>query len=133
MPAAVPRLYFQTLFQHEVFRIISTLNAGSICLRHVNHGNTNTRFFFLIFWTKRHKIVEILTLLTIGSPILGVERFKFGPMLKLALFPLTLSRAASAIHIVYNSNNNIRLATIYWITNIPLEQKTKYSAFRSKT
>ncbi len=50
------------MFQHEVFRIISTLNAGSLCLRHVNHGNTNTRLFF--FWTKGHKIVEILAILT---------------------------------------------------------------------
>ena len=81
----------------------------------------------------KQRIFTIRDYITIGSPILGVERFKFGPMLKLALFPLTLSRAASAVHIVYNSNNNIRLATIYWITNIPLEQKTKYSAFRSKT
>ncbi len=29
MPAATPPLYFQTLFQHEVLQIISTLNAGS--------------------------------------------------------------------------------------------------------
>ncbi len=86
----------------------------------LHHKHQNTRM--------RRQIAPML-----GSPILGVERFKFGPMLKLALFPLTLSRAASAVHIVYNSNNNIRLATIYWITNIPLEQKAKYSAFRSKT
>ena len=50
-------------FQHEVFRIISTLNAGSLCLHHVYHGNTIN--VFLIFWTKQHKIVEILALLTI--------------------------------------------------------------------
>jgi hypothetical protein len=30
----------QTLFQHEVFVITSTLNAGSGCSRHVSHGNT---------------------------------------------------------------------------------------------
>ena len=58
MHAETPRLHFQTLFQHEVFRIISTLNAGSHCLRHGNHGNT-VRSTFFIFWTKRHKIVEI--------------------------------------------------------------------------
>ena len=40
---------FNTIFQHEVFRIISTLNAGSSCLRHVIVG---------------HEIVEILALLT---------------------------------------------------------------------
>ena len=34
MPAATPRLYFQTLCQHEVFRVISTMNAGSLCTRH---------------------------------------------------------------------------------------------------
>ena len=28
MPAATPRLYFQTLFEHEVSWIMSTLNAG---------------------------------------------------------------------------------------------------------
>jgi hypothetical protein len=30
----------QILFQHEVFVITPTLNAGSLCLRHVCHGNT---------------------------------------------------------------------------------------------
>ena len=50
-----------TMFQHEVFRVISTLNAGSLCLRLVNHGN---KIFFKIFWTKGHQIVEILALLT---------------------------------------------------------------------
>ncbi len=28
MPAATARLYFQTLFEHEVSRIMSTLNVG---------------------------------------------------------------------------------------------------------
>ena len=50
MPAATPRLSFQTLFQHEVMQIISTLNAGSFCSRHVNHGNTIN--VFLIFGQK---------------------------------------------------------------------------------
>ncbi len=40
MPAAtlafISKHYFNTMFEHEVFRIISTLNAGSLCLRHVN-------------------------------------------------------------------------------------------------
>ena len=58
MPAATPRFYFQPLCQHEVFRVISTLNAGSLCTRHVNYGNTINVFF--IFSEKRHKIVEIL-------------------------------------------------------------------------
>ena len=57
MPAATPRLYSKTLFQHEVFTIILSLNAGSLSLRHVNH-------VFLIFLTKGHKTVEILALLT---------------------------------------------------------------------
>ncbi len=69
MPAAtlafISKHYFNTMFQHEVFQINSTLNAGSLCLRHVNHGNTNTRLFF---WTKGHKIVEILALLTTKLP-----------------------------------------------------------------
>jgi hypothetical protein len=29
---------FRTLFQHEVFVITPTLNAGSRCSRHVSHG-----------------------------------------------------------------------------------------------
>ena len=62
MPAATPRLYFQTLCQHEVFQVISTLNAGSLCSRHVNYGNTINVFFY--FSEKRHKIVEIFALLT---------------------------------------------------------------------
>ena len=62
MPAATPRLYFQPLCQHEVFRVISTLNAGSLCSRHVNYGNTINVFFY--FSEKRHKIVEIFALLT---------------------------------------------------------------------
>ncbi len=64
MPAATPRLYFQTLFQHEVFRTISALNAGSLCLRQVTMATRIHDCFFLIFWTKGHKIVEILALLT---------------------------------------------------------------------
>ena len=62
MPAATSRLYSQTLCQHEVFRAISTMNAGSLCTRHVNYGNTINVFF--IFRKKRHKIVEFLALLT---------------------------------------------------------------------
>ena len=30
-----PRFYFQPLCQHEVLRVLSTLNAGSLCSRHV--------------------------------------------------------------------------------------------------
>ncbi len=57
MPAATPRLYFQTLCQHEIFRVISTMNTGSLCSRHVNYGNTiNVSIYFS---EKRHKIVEI--------------------------------------------------------------------------
>ena len=62
MHAATPRLHFQTLCQHEVFRVISTMNAGSLCSRHVNYGNTINVFF--IFRKKRRKIVEIFALLT---------------------------------------------------------------------
>ena len=61
MHAATPRLYFQTLCQHEVFRVISTMNAGSLCSRHVNYGNTINVFFY---FSERHKIVEIFALLT---------------------------------------------------------------------
>ncbi len=61
MHAANPRLYFQMLCQHEVFRVISTMNAGLLCSRHVNYGNTTNGFF--IFSEKRHKIVEIFALL----------------------------------------------------------------------
>ncbi len=62
MHAATPRLHFQTLCQHEVFWVISTMNAGSLCSRHVNYGNTINVFLF--FGKKRHKIVEIFALLT---------------------------------------------------------------------
>ncbi len=61
MPAATPRLYFQTLCQHEVFRVISTVNAGSLCTRHVTMA---TRSMFFYFSEKRHKIVEFFALLT---------------------------------------------------------------------
>ena len=47
---------FQTLFQHEVFIIMPTLNAGSRCSRHVSHGNTNHDF--LNFRAKLQKIDE---------------------------------------------------------------------------
>ena len=46
MAAATPRFYFQPLCQYEVLRVISTLNAGSLCSRHVNHGNTINVFLF---------------------------------------------------------------------------------------
>ncbi len=45
------RLYFQLLCQHEVFRHISILNAGSLCSRHVNYGNM--MIFFLFFLEKK--------------------------------------------------------------------------------
>ena len=61
MPAATPRLYFQTLCQHEVFRVISTMNAGSLCTRHVNYGDTVNVF---LFFGKRYKIIEFFALLT---------------------------------------------------------------------
>ena len=48
------------LFQHEVFNIKKTLDAGSLCSRHVNHGNTSMFFYFL---DNRHKIVEFFALL----------------------------------------------------------------------
>jgi hypothetical protein len=46
---------FQTLFQHEVFVITPTLNAGSQA--RVSHGNTI--IVFLICCTNREKIDEI--------------------------------------------------------------------------
>jgi hypothetical protein len=46
----------QTLFQHEVFMVTPTLNAGSRCSRHVSHGNTI--IVFLIFCTNLQKIDE---------------------------------------------------------------------------
>jgi hypothetical protein len=51
----------QTLFQHEVFMVTPTLNAGSRCSRHVSHGNTI--IVFLIFCTNLQKIDETWTLL----------------------------------------------------------------------
>ena len=85
MHAATPRLYFQTLCQHEVFRVISTMNAGSLCSRHVNYCNTINVFF--IFRKKRHKIVEMFGLLTtelssykmckVGMLFCTLRRFEF--------------------------------------------------------
>ena len=46
MHAVTPRLYFQTLCQHEVFRVISTVNAGSLCTRDVTMA-TRSMFFFI--------------------------------------------------------------------------------------
>ncbi len=57
MPAATPRLYFQTLCQHEVFRVISTMNAS--CYKLWQHDQC-----FFYFSEKRHKIVEFFALLT---------------------------------------------------------------------
>ncbi len=59
MHAGTPRLHFQTLFQYEVFRITST-QAHFACVT-VTMAIRSTVF---IFWTNRHKIVEILALLT---------------------------------------------------------------------
>ncbi len=46
MHAVTPRLYFQPLCQHEVFRVISTVNAGSLSTRHVTMA-TRSMFFFI--------------------------------------------------------------------------------------
>ncbi len=62
MPAATPRLYFQTLFQHEILRLYQhRTQAHGEHDAHVHHGNAIN--VFLIFWTKRHTIVDILALL----------------------------------------------------------------------
>ncbi len=61
MHAATPRLHFQTLCQHEVLRVISTMNAGSLCRVMLTMA---TRSMFFLFFGKRHKIVEIFALLT---------------------------------------------------------------------
>ena len=79
MELTAPRFYFQPLFQHEVLRVISILNAGSLCSRHViklwqPDGNTINVFF--IFSEKRHKIVEIFALLTTEIP--SYKMFKVG-------------------------------------------------------
>ena len=51
----------QTLFQHEVFVITPTLNAGLRCSRHVSHGNQSWQHenCFLIFCTNLQKVDEI--------------------------------------------------------------------------
>ena len=74
MPAATPRLYFQTLCQHEVSRVISTMNAGSLCTRHVNYGNTINVFVY--FSEKRNKIVEFFALLT--TELSSYKMYKVG-------------------------------------------------------
>ena len=47
---------FQTLFQHEVFLITPTLNAGFRCFRHVLVMVTNAIIGILIFLYKTAKI-----------------------------------------------------------------------------
>ena len=47
-----PSPFFQTLFQHEVLRLISTQNAGSFCSRHIHHGNTTIKWGFLKFFVQ---------------------------------------------------------------------------------
>ena len=46
----------QTLFQHEVFVVMPTLNAGLRCSRHVSHGNMIIAF--LVFCTNLQEIDE---------------------------------------------------------------------------
>ena len=41
----IKRIETKIIFQHEVFVITPTLNAGSRCSRHVSHGNTIIVFF----------------------------------------------------------------------------------------
>ncbi len=53
MHAETPLLHFQTLFQLEVFGIIYCVSVTMAI-----------RLTFFIFWTKSHKIVEILAILT---------------------------------------------------------------------
>jgi hypothetical protein len=53
----------QTLFQHEVFVITPTMNAGSRCSRHVSHGNTIIAFFIFCTNLKPAKIDQTWTLL----------------------------------------------------------------------
>ena len=71
MPAAIPRFYFQPLRQHEVLRVESTLNAGSLCSRHVKYGNTTELYYItggsapIIF--QAHEILSLP--LTIWSKI----------------------------------------------------------------
>ena len=51
MPAATPRFYFQPLCQHEVLRVISTLNAGSLCSRQLWQHDRRSMFF--LFFRKK--------------------------------------------------------------------------------
>ncbi len=50
------------------------MNAGSLCMRHVNYGNTINVFFY--FLEKRHKIVQFFALLTTG--LSSYKMFKVG-------------------------------------------------------
>ncbi len=57
MHAATSRLYFQTLCQHEVFRVISTMNAGSLCSRQVK-GYEQQKI--LLLHLKKHEKISRL-------------------------------------------------------------------------
>jgi hypothetical protein len=78
----------QTLFQHEVFVITPTLNAGSRCSRHVSHGNTI--IVFLIFCTNLQKIDETWTLLN--------TELSFSKMYKVGILSGTPERGAQGGH-----------------------------------
>ena len=55
------------------------MNAGSLCTRHVNYGNTINVFFY--FSEKRHKIVEFLSLLT--TELSSYKMCKVGMLFKI--------------------------------------------------
>ena len=72
MPAATPRLFskhcfnmkYCELYQHRTQAHFARVIFTILNLCHGNiHGNTKM-VFFKFFWTKGHKIIEILVLLT---------------------------------------------------------------------
>ena len=65
MHAATPRLYFQQLCQHEVFRLYQHRTCDGTQAHFALVMKTMaTRSMFFYFFEKRHKIVESFALLT---------------------------------------------------------------------
>jgi hypothetical protein len=72
----------QTLFQHEVFVITPTLNAGSRCSRHVTHGcngNSGNTIIFLNFFVQTSNLQTIDETWTLLSTELSISKiYKVG-------------------------------------------------------
>ena len=117
MPAATPRLYFQPLYQQEVFRVININTARRLTMsRHVNYGNDNygnDQSFFAVFYSgKRHKIVQIFELLT--TELSSNKMCKVGLVCYFAFLRLQFN-------VNYNTERYVResFLNVHWLSCFP--------------